>query len=118
MQRRMATLIALALLLGSTGSARAGMIAVFGNNNTDEYLTSQGFTTVLVTGAQLSTAGFLDGFDAFLYTRDGSSFGTGLSAAAAANVRAYVGSVGNVVLLNGDFADGVGSDSYINQLYT
>jgi hypothetical protein len=60
----------------------------------------------------------LNAFDAFFYTRNGQSFGTGLSSSAAANVSAYVGSTGNVVLLNGDFADGVASDPYIKTLFT
>jgi hypothetical protein len=117
MKRTTLVLLALALLLCSVGRAQAGTIAVFGDNNSDNFLASQGFTVTLVTDAQLATAGFLSNFDAFFYTRDGTSFGVGLSAAAAANVKAYVGSTGNVVLLNGDFADGVGGDAYINQLY-
>jgi hypothetical protein len=43
----------------------------------------------------------------FLYTRDGASFGTGLSAAAAANVQAFVN--GNCVLFFSDLADKIGS---------
>ena len=95
-------------------------IAVFGDNQIDDYLSSAGFTATLVTDAQLSTAGFLDDYDAFFYTRDGfTTPGTSLSAAAAANVQAFVGSSGRGVLLNGDFADtllGATPDTEIQQL--
>lgn len=46
----------------------------------------------LVTTAQLATPGFLNSFKAVIVSRFDASFGTGLSAAAAANVQAYVGS--------------------------
>jgi len=95
-------------------------IAVLGNNQIDDYLNSAGFSATLVTDASLSTAGFLDAYDAFFYTRDGASTpGTSLSAAAAANVQAFVGSSGRGVLLNGDFADtllGNTPDTEIQQL--
>lgn len=85
----------------------AANFAVFGDNTMDNYLTSIGHATTLVTDAQLATAGFIDSFDALVMTRNGFSFGSGLSAAAAARVMTYVGAVGNVVLLNGDFADAI-----------
>jgi hypothetical protein len=107
----------LSLVAGAAGRARAD-IAAFGSNASTAYLNSQGFVVTTVTDAQLATAGFLDNFDAFYFTRDGTSFGTGLSAQAAINVAAYVELSGDVVLLNGDFADGAGSDSYLNQLFT
>lgn len=95
-------------------------IAVFGNNAIDDYLNNAGFTATLVTDADLSTAGFLDAYDAFFYTRDGADTpGPSLSAAAAANVQAFVGSSGRGVLLNGDFADtllGGSPDTEIQQL--
>ena len=95
-------------------------IAVFGDNQIDDYLNSAGFSATLVTDADLSTAGFLDAYDAFFYTRDGvSTPGTSLSAGAVANVQAFVGSSGRGVLLNGDFADtllGATPDTEIQQL--
>lgn len=87
--------------------AQAGVIAVFGNNATDNLLATFGHTVSLVTDADLATAGFLTPYDALFVTRDGSSFGVGFSAAAAANVIAWA--CGNVVLLNGDFADDIGN---------
>jgi hypothetical protein len=51
----------------------------------------------------LATAGFLNPFDLFIYTRDGGTFGTTLSTAAAANVVAFV--TGNIVLFTSDLAD-------------
>jgi hypothetical protein len=97
-----------ALGLFSAASSQAAVIAVFGDNATDDLLSSLGHTVSLVTDADLATAGFLDAFDALFVTRDGFSFGSGLSAGAAANVIAYVGATGNVVLLNADFADDIG----------
>jgi hypothetical protein len=95
-------------------------IAVFGNNQIDDYLNSAGFLATLVTDEDLSTEGFLTGFDAIFYTRDGSSSpGTSLSPTAAANVQEYVRSSGRGVLLNGDFADtllGENPDTEIQQL--
>jgi hypothetical protein len=88
----------------SVGAA-SGSIAVFGDNETDNTLTALGYSVTLVTDAQIATPGFLDGFDAFYFTRNGSEYGDGLSEAAAAAVINYVGSDGNIVLLNGDFAD-------------
>lgn len=96
--------VALAVIM-CAAPANAASVAVFGNGQVDEYLTSLGYSTTLVTDAQLATPGFLNSFNAFFMTRDIGSFGTGLSATAAANVAAYVGSQGNVVLLNGDFTD-------------
>ena len=82
----------------------AAAIAVFGDNGLDEFIDANtSHTTTLVTDSQIATAGFLDSFDAFLYTRDGASFVSSLSAPAAAEVRDFV--TGNYVLLNGDFAD-------------
>jgi hypothetical protein len=101
----------------SAPTSNAASVAVFGDNSVAPYLSSLGDTVSLVTNAQLATAGFINTFDAFFMTRDGSSFGVGLSAAAAANVAAYVGSSGNVVLLNGDFADSVGAgDANVRRL--
>jgi hypothetical protein len=51
----------------------------------------------------------------FVYTRNGFSFGTTLSAAAAANVKSFV--TGNAVLLNGDFQDDIGTAN-TNLLFT
>ncbi len=102
--------------LAFTNPASAGAIAVFGDNDTDEFInTLAGMTATVVSDAQIATPGFLSAFDAFVYTRDGASFGSSLSAAAAAEVRAFV--TGNAVLLVGDFADGVDSDTNIQTLY-
>ncbi len=103
--------------LAFTNPAAATAIAVFGDNNTDEFInTLGGMTATVVTDAQIATPGFLAGFDAFVYTRDGASFGTSLTAAAAAAVKSFV--TGNVTLFVGDFADGISSDTNIQTLYT
>jgi len=63
---------------------------------------------VTVTTADLETAGFLSGFQSVVISRSGAGFGGGLSATAAANVSAYVGSgatQGGVALFNWDAAD-------------
>src|SRR6516165_7087923 len=62
----------------------------------------------LVSTANLETAGFLNPFKAIVVSRFGDNFGTGLSAAAAANVQAFVGSgptQGAVALFTNDMAD-------------
>jgi hypothetical protein len=93
--------------------AAADQIAVFGNNNLYSVInaTLPG-EAVLVSNAQLATPGFLGGFNAVLITRDGAGFGTPLSAAAAANVAAFVGSYhqqGNIALFAADWADIIGT---------
>lgn len=98
--------IAAALSLGAAMPSSAANLAIFGNNNIAS-LYSGGNAVTIVTDGDLSTSGFLDAFDAFVYTRDGSSFGNGLSVTAAANVKSYV--TGNVVLFNGDFQDDIGN---------
>jgi hypothetical protein len=97
--------VAAAVGLAAPTAAPAADIAVFGNNQMDDFLTSQGHTTTLVSDAQLATPGFLSGYDAFVFTRDNDSFGTGLSSGAADEVDAYAK---RVVALNGDFADNLG----------
>ncbi len=86
--------------------ASAANLAIFGQNNIGG-LYDNSHTVTYVSDAQLATAGFLNAFDAFVYTRDGFSFGVGLSVAAAANVKSFV--TGNVVLFNGDFQDDIGN---------
>jgi len=80
----------------------------------------------LVSTADLETAGFLNSFNTVVVSRYGSGFGSGLSAAAAANVKAYVGSgasQGGVALFTNDAADnlyGAPIDPYddnLNQLF-
>ena len=95
-------------------------IAVFGDNATDNFINSTygAGSATLVTDAQLSTPGFLNNYDAFYYTRNGTSLGQSLSAAAVANVSSYVGARGNVVLMNGDFADALGSSPFVQTLVT
>ncbi len=90
-------------------------VAVLGNNATDDELNeAPGIVATLVTDAQVATAGFLDDFDAFIFTRPGGAFNATLSAAAAARVVAFTN---RAVLLNGDFADAVGADQEIHDLY-
>ena len=89
-----------------TSPISAANLAIFGANNIGN-LYDDSHAVTYVTDAQLATAGFLNTFDAFIYTRDGSSFGVGLSALAASNVKSYV--TGNVVLFNGDFQDDIGT---------
>ncbi len=62
----------------------------------------------LVTTTQLETAGFLDAYDTLIVSRYDSGFGTSMSAAAAANVKTYVGSgatQGGVAIFTNDAAD-------------
>lgn len=100
--------------IGLAAPADAADLAIFGNNNIATYYTSLGNNVTIVTDAQLATAGYLNGFDAFVYTRDGYSFGSSLSVAAAANVKTYV--TGNVVLFSADFQDDIG-DADTNALF-
>jgi hypothetical protein len=74
-----------------------------------------------VTSADLATAGFLaaNGFKALISTRSDASFGSGMTAAAAANVTAYVGAAGDpsqgaVAVFTNDAADNLvgGSDPF------
>lgn len=81
----------------------------------------------LVSTANLESSGFLNSFDAIIVSRYDSSFGTSLSAAAAANVAAYVGSgatQGGVAVFTNDAADnfygastGDPFDANLNQLF-
>ena len=103
MKKVAAAAIMAAGLVATSTTADAAVIAVFGDNGTDNVLSGAGHTVTLVSDAQLATPGFLNPFDIFVYTRDGSSFGASLSAAAAANVKAFV--TGNVVLFTSDLAD-------------
>lgn len=108
MKTRIAVMISAALLLNGT-AASAANLAVFGENNIGSLYSSAAggsHSVTYVSDAQLATAGFLDSFDVFIYTRNGTSFGQGLSVTAAANVKSYV--TGNVVLFNGDFQDDIG----------
>lgn len=105
MKKRIVLLAAAVLAVNAT-AASAADLAIFGNNNIGTLYSGAGHNVTYVSDAQLATAGFLDSFDAFIYTRDGYSFGSGLSVDAAANVKSYV--TGNVVLFNGDFQDDIG----------
>lgn len=100
----------ISMLLLMSVSAEAVSVAVFGDNLTDDTINSffGAGSATLVSDAQLATPGFLAPFDAVYVTRDGASFGSSLSAAAATEVQAYVGATGNVVLLVGDYADALG----------
>lgn len=104
--------------LAIASPALAANLAIFGANNIGT-LYSGSNTVTYVTDTQLATAGFLDSFDAFVYTRDGFSFGVGLSVQAAANVKAFV--TGNIVLFNGDWQDDIGNagtDNLFNNALT
>ena len=79
-----------AALLAAASGAQAANLAVFGQNFIGG-LYDDSHTVTYVTDAQLATAGFLDSYDAFVYTRDGYSFGVGLSVAAAANAEGLLG---------------------------
>ncbi len=92
----------------------AATLAIFGQNNIGDLYTSGGNSVTYVSDADLATAGFLNAYDAFVYTRDGSSFGQGLSVAAAANVKSFV--TGNIIIFNGDFQDDIG-DATTNLLF-
>jgi hypothetical protein len=81
----------------------------------------------LVTTAQLATPGFLNSFKTVVVSRFDSGFGGALSAAAAANIAAYVGSgatQGGVAVFTNDAADnffgattGDVFDANLNQLF-
>ena len=98
-----------------------------GGNAIPSRLTALGNSVTLVTTAQLETPGFLNSFDAIVVSRYDSSFGSFLSASAAANVASYVGSgagQGGVAVFTNDMADnllGSGSgdpfDSNLDQLF-
>src|SRR3954454_16298682 len=109
-----AVLLALAALVLLPASSLAANVAVLGDNQTDNVLAAAGHTVTLVTDAQVATPGFLTGFDAFVFTRNGIAFNNDLSAAAAAQVRAFTR---RAVLLNGDFADGVSTEPDIHNLF-
>jgi hypothetical protein len=109
------SVVGLVLVPAPQASAAPTTVAVLGDNGIDDLLTTSGMQVALVSDAQVATPGFLDDFDVFVYTRNGSGTGAALSAAAAANVKAYVH---RTVLLNGDFADAIGADTEIEELIT
>ena len=104
-------LLVLGVIVGLLREVRAQDcdIAVFGNNLTEDFINSDipGCTATLVSDAQIAS-GILatGGFEAFYLTRLASNFGQ-LSELATNAVRDYVGSTGNVVLLNCDCADAI-----------
>ncbi len=110
---RQFVLLSVALAIVCCLPAAADQIAVFGNNNLYSLITATDpGAAVLVSDTQLATPGFLGAFNAVLITRDGGSFGTPLSTAAAANVAAFVGSYhnqGNIALFAADWADIIGT---------
>jgi hypothetical protein len=97
-------------------SAMAAKIAVFGDNSIDNFLAEpdKGNTVSLVDMAflekPLNQPGSLNDYDVFIYTRNWSTLGEGLSSAAAANVKSFVN--GNVVLFMSDMADMIGSSEH------
>jgi hypothetical protein len=96
-------------VVATLNPAWAANIAIFGDNDIDNYLVSVGNSVTLVTDVQLATAGFLNPFDLFIYTRDGGGFGDSLSEAAAVNVVTFA--TGNVVLFTSDLADVIQVDT-------
>ncbi|MEM8838268.1 MAG: hypothetical protein AAGE89_09265, partial [Pseudomonadota bacterium] len=96
--------------------SHAATFAVFGDNEIDNFINETGvFRAMIVSDEQLATDGFLNQFDAFIYTRNGASIGESLSTEASANVREFV--TGNTVLLNADIANTLGPDGIANQLF-
>lgn len=103
-------------------SAVPGNIAVWlngassdGGNGIPTRISSMGFTVTLVSTANLETPGFLASYDAIVLSRNGDSFGSFLSAAASANVSAYVGhgaSQGGVAVFTNDMADNLGPSGH------
>jgi MYXO-CTERM domain-containing protein len=103
---RVSLLLSIALCAG--GASGQINVAVFGDNDTDDWLNANGINATIVSDGQIATPGFLDAFDIFYYTRDGTSFGTSLSNAAIAEVQGFVSR--RYVLFNSDFADDTGDD--------
>jgi hypothetical protein len=100
----------LSVVFGTAQSSFAASIAVFGDNSISSFINTQpGLSATVVSDAQLATSGFLNSFDAFVYTRDQASFGTGLSVDAVANVKSFV--TGNKVLFLTDLADKIGPNA-------
>jgi hypothetical protein len=76
-----------------------------GNNGIVSYInTIPGFSATTVSTATLEQPGSLSGYSALYVTRESDFFGTGLTAAAAANVIAFVGA-GPVTLFLNDWND-------------
>jgi len=79
--------------------------ATAGGNGIAQFINAiPGFSATVVSTANLETPGFLNTFNAVYVTRANDSFGTGLTATAAANVRAFVNG-GPVVLFLNDWND-------------
>ena len=119
----LAALALFALAAAPSVQAQTIWIAVYGDNAIDDRINSgnpitgeryglTNYQAVLVSAADI-TNGILqrttNPFSAFVYTRPGNQPGPNLGGVAAQKVRDFVGSpatgMGNVVLLNGDFAD-------------
>jgi hypothetical protein len=108
-----------ALMLVPTAASAAPTFAVWLDGNTTPGGGGQGILTsldnafgigtyTLVSTSNLETAGFLNSFDAVIVSRFDSTFGSSLSAGAAANVAAYVGSgatQGGVAVFTNDASD-------------
>ncbi len=134
-------LLALALVVGAALQAQAAEFAVWlDGNNADPTGGGSGILTSLtnsfgagswnlVTTSDLETPGFLNSYKAVVVSRYDSAFGTSLSAAAAANVQAFVGAAGTpnqgaVAVFTNDAADnfygsssGDPYDANLNQLF-
>ena len=123
---------ATAMIIAATGAAATPTFAVWLDGNTDPSGGSNGILGALTTDfgagsyqlvstSDLETAGFLTPFKTIIVSRYGASFGTSLSALAAANVSAYVGLAGSagqggVATFTNDAADNLnavgGNDPY------
>lgn len=134
---RLVTILGIALILAFPAVGLAASFAVWldgsatsGGNGIPTSLDNAfgAGSATLVSTAQLETAGFLSSFDAVVVSRRGAGFGSGLSASAAANVAAYVGSgatQGGVVLFPSDVSDNLFGasvadpfDANIDKLFT
>ena len=133
---------ALALIIagaGTSASAASTQFAVWLDGNTSAGGGGNGILTsldnafgaghyTLVSTADLETTGFLSPFGAIVVSRFGSAFGTSMSALAASNVAAYVGSgpgQGGVAVFTNDASDNLfGStsgdpfDANLDRLFT
>lgn len=103
-----------AATIACSNVAYAIHVAVWVDNNNangaDTFINSTfgAGSAIRVSMANLETPGFLSAFDAFFATSSANRVGSGLTAAAAANVVSYVGtnaSRGTIVLFPGDWTD-------------
>ncbi len=97
-----------ALVLAAAEASHAqNRVAVVDSTDVVRFINANmpGYSAVLVSRSEISTPGFLDQFSALFLSRPTGELGYGFSAEGNARVNAWIGATGNVVLLNGDFAD-------------